>query len=143
MRLYHWLVIVLAIAAVAVGLFGVSVQSPWLIWGGVIAGLLAALGIWDMLQIRHSVMRNYPIVGHLRWLFEGIRPEFRQYFFESDKSGRPFNRDQRALVYQRAKNVVDRQPFGTEFDVYEPGYAWVNHSIVPHRKSERKHGRPC
>jgi len=138
MRLYHWLVIVLAIAAVAVGLFGVSVQSPWLIWGGVIAGLLAALGIWDMLQIRHSVMRNYPIVGHLRWLFEGIRPEFRQYFFESDKSGRPFNRDQRALVYQRAKNVVDRQPFGTEFDVYEPGYAWVNHSIVPHRKSERE-----
>ncbi len=100
-------------------------------WGVLIFGLLSALGTWDILQTHHSVLRNYPIVAHLRFVFEGLRPELRQYFFESNLSGAPFNREQRSLVYQRAKNTVDKLPFGTELDVYGDEYAWLNHSASP------------
>jgi glutamate synthase domain-containing protein 2 len=92
---------------------------------------LALIGTWDLLQSRHSVLRNYPVSAHLRFIFEGLRPELRQYFFESNLSGTPFSRDQRSLVYQRAKNTVDKKPFGTELDVYAQGYGWLNHSAAP------------
>lgn len=75
---------------------------------------LALVRMGDRLQTRHSVLRNYLTVAHIRWFFEGIRPEFRQYFFESDISGTSFYREQRSLVYQRARDVVDRNPFGTD-----------------------------
>ena len=88
-----------------------------------ITGPLALLGIRDLLQTRHSILRNYPILAHIRYLFEDVRPEFRQYLFESDTSGTPFNREQRSLVYQRAKNTEDKMPFGTELDVYEQRYS--------------------
>ncbi|MCH8863325.1 MAG: FMN-binding glutamate synthase family protein [Proteobacteria bacterium] len=105
-------------------------------WAFSILGPLALLGIWDLVQTRHSVLRNYPIIGHLRWLFEEIRPELRQYFFTGDKEEEPFNRDQRSLVYQRAKDVEDNTPFGTKLDVYEENYAWLNHSMAPKPISE-------
>ncbi|MDX1431017.1 MAG: FMN-binding glutamate synthase family protein [Gammaproteobacteria bacterium] len=105
-------------------------------WGLVVTLPLALLGVWDILQTRHSVLRNYPVSGHLRFLFEDLRPEFRQYFFESELSGKPFNREQRSLVYQRAKNDVDKIPFGTELDVYGDEYAWLNHSAAPVPKCE-------
>ncbi|MEZ5816741.1 MAG: FMN-binding glutamate synthase family protein [Hyphomicrobiaceae bacterium] len=92
---------------------------------------LAALGLRDLLQKRHAILRNYPIIGHLRFLFEEIRPEMRQYFFETDKDGSPFSRDQRAVVYQRAKLELDKRPFGTQFDVYETRYEWLHHSVAP------------
>ena len=92
------------------------------------AGLLA-LGIWDLFQTRHAIMRNYPIIGHMRWLFEGIRPEIRQYIIESDQDEQPFSREARSLVYQRSKGVEDKRPFGTQEDVYKPGYIWLTHSI--------------
>ena len=79
----------------------------------------------------HAVLRNYPIAAHLRFIFEAIRPEMRQYFFEGEKDGMPFSRDQRAVVYQRAKSALDVRPFGTNYDVYAPGYEWINHSIAP------------
>jgi len=94
-------------------------------------GALTLLGIRDLLQKRHAVLRNYPISAHMRFLFEAIRPEMRQYFFESEKDGTPFSRDQRALVYQRAKIDLDKRPFGTQFNVYQEGYEWVNHSVSP------------
>jgi glutamate synthase domain-containing protein 2 len=101
-------------------------------WGWPLAALLlTALGVYDLVQRRHSVLRNYPIIGHLRFLFEFIRPELRQYFFESDTDSIPFSRQQRAIVYQRAKQQIDARPFGTHFDVYESGYEWLNHSAVP------------
>ena len=78
---------------------------------------LAAMGTWDMIQAHHSILRLYPVIGHFRWLFEEIRPEIRQYLFESSTDGTPFNRDQRSLVYQRAKGVSDKRPFGTELNV--------------------------
>ena len=96
---------------------------------------LAALGCYDLFQTRHAVLRNYPIAAHLRFLFEGIRPEMRQYFFEDEKTGTPFSRDKRALVYQRAKLQLDKRPFGTQYTVTDTGFEWLTHSIVAHDKA--------
>lgn len=108
-----------------------SLLWPVAIW--VLAFILPvlALGIYDMLQRKKTVLRIYPVIGHVRYLFEAIRPEIQQYFVESDTSGTPFSREYRALVYQRAKKQNDNRPFGTIFDVYKNGYEWVNHSIAP------------
>jgi glutamate synthase domain-containing protein 2 len=92
---------------------------------------LVGLGWRDTRQRRHSVLRNYPIIGHLRFLLEFIRPEMRQYFIESDSEAAPFSRSQRSLVYQRAKGDADNRPFGTQLDVKAPGYEWINHSVAP------------
>lgn len=92
---------------------------------------LSTLGLYDFLQTRHAVRRNYPVVGHLRYLFEAVRPEFRQYFLESDTEAAPFSRQQRALVYQRAKQEPDKLPFGTQANVYATGFEWINHSVQP------------
>jgi glutamate synthase domain-containing protein 2 len=94
-------------------------------------GFLSAFGLRDFFQRRHAILRNYPITAHLRFLFEKIRPEMRQYFFEDDKDGQPFSRDKRAIVYQRAKHALDKRPFGTEYDVYQPRFEWLQHSVAP------------
>ena len=91
------------------------------------------LGLRDVRQRRHAVIRNYPVIGHLRYLLEFIRPEIRQYFIESDREAVPFSRQQRSLVYQRAKGEPDKQPFGTQLDVHADGYEWINHSMAPTR----------
>ena len=93
--------------------------------------LLTALGFRDTQQTRHSVLRNYPVIGHLRFLLEFIRPEMRQYFIEGDNEAAPFSRQQRSLVYQRAKGEADKRPFGTQMDVGAVGYEWINHSLMP------------
>ncbi|WP_420135031.1 FMN-binding glutamate synthase family protein [Rhodopseudomonas sp.] len=97
---------------------------------------LMLLGLWDLVQKNHAVLRNYPISAHLRFLLEEIRPEMRQYFFESEKDGKPFSRDTRALIYQRAKMVLDKRPFGTQKDVYDGGYEWMHHSVAPRPHAE-------
>src|SRR5579862_4174775 len=89
---------------------------------------LSILGIYDLIQEPHSILRNYPISAHLRFLLEEIRPEIRQYFLESDTDGAPFNRLTRSIVYQRAKSQLDKRPLGTELDVYGTNYEWMNHS---------------
>ena len=89
------------------------------------------LGFRDTRQRRHSVLRNYPVIGHLRFLLEFIRPELRQYFIESDREAAPFSRQQRSLVYQRSKGAQDKRPFGTQLDVRAHGYEWINHSLAP------------
>jgi glutamate synthase domain-containing protein 2 len=105
--------------------FGVGF-GPFLLFGG-----LVALGVYDLRQPKRSLLRNYPIIGHIRYMLEFVRPEIRQYFIESDKEAAPFSRSQRSLVYQRAKNDPDKQPFGTQLDVHAEGYEWMNHSLVP------------
>jgi glutamate synthase domain-containing protein 2 len=95
----------------------------------------ALLGVRDMRQSRHAVVRNYPVIGHIRYLLEFIRPEIRQYFIESDREAVPFSRQQRSIVYQRAKGEPDKRPFGTQLDVHETGYEWINHSMAPTRLS--------
>ncbi|MEZ5912163.1 MAG: FMN-binding glutamate synthase family protein [Paracoccaceae bacterium] len=94
-------------------------------------GALTALGFYDVSQRHHAILRNYPVLGHMRFLFEGIRPEIRQYLIESDQDEEPFSRDDRSIVYQRAKGVEDKRPFGTRQRVYDAGYAWLTHSIMP------------
>ncbi len=108
----------------------------WLVFGTAGSGVLlflflVGLGWRDTHQRRHAVLRNYPIIGHLRFLLEFIRPEMRQYFIESDSEAAPFSRQQRSLVYQRAKGEPDNRPFGTQLDVQAGGYEWINHSIAP------------
>jgi glutamate synthase domain-containing protein 2 len=90
---------------------------------------LSLLGLWDFVQRRHTLMRNYPLVARFRWLFESARPYLRQYIVEGDLSGRPFNREQRSLVYARAKGTVDASPLGTDLDVYDGQYELMTHSI--------------
>ena len=110
---------------------------------------LAVLGVSDLIQTRHAILRNYPITGHLRFLLERVRPEIRQYFFEGDKDGTPFSRDKRALVYQRAKRELDKRPFGTQYDVYGDDFEWLHHSIAPRPVSHDPqrviigHSGPC
>ncbi|MBP5990217.1 MAG: FMN-binding glutamate synthase family protein [Piscinibacter sp.] len=102
--------------------------------GGTLALIFLALtllGVRDTRQARHAVLRNYPVIGHLRFLLEYIRPEMRQYFLESDNEAAPFSRQQRSLVYQRAKGDSDKRPFGTQMDVHAVGYEWINHSLQP------------
>jgi glutamate synthase domain-containing protein 2 len=105
--------------------------SPIALWSWAAIFPIAAIGFYDLYQVKHSINRNFPVIGHLRFFFEFIRPEIYQYFVESDTDGVPFDRDQRSLVYQRAKNVRDTVPFGTKEDVYKTGYEWINHSLAP------------
>ncbi len=100
-------------------------------WWPAAGTALALVGVYDIFQSRHSVLRNYPVIGHLRYLFEFIRPELRQYFFESETESIPFSRQQRAIVYQRAKQDGDKRPFGSQLDTYAAGYEWINHSQAP------------
>ena len=93
-------------------------------------GLLTALGITDLMQRRRSLRRNYPLLAHLRFALESIGPEIRQYFIEADTDERPFSREQRAVVYQRAKGSLDKRPFGTLLDPYAAGYEWMGHSTT-------------
>ncbi len=100
-------------------------------WFFAIFAAFAALGTVDLLQTRSTLRRNYPILAHFRYGLESIGPEMRQYFIESDTAETPYSRQQRALVYQRAKGVNDTRPFGTQIDVYGDEYEWINHSVMP------------
>lgn len=123
-------------AGVIAGL-GVSlILVPWYsaAWIGVaLFGVLVVMGVQDVTQTRHAVLRNYPVLGRLRYFIEAIRPEIRQYLIEGDDEELPFSREQREIVYQRAKNVEDKRPFGTKKRVYDGGYQWITHSIVPRK----------
>jgi glutamate synthase domain-containing protein 2 len=100
-------------------------------WLALLFGVLVIVGVRDSLQRKRAVLRNYPVIGHIRFLLEYIRPEIRQYFIESDNEAAPFSRHQRSLVYQRAKGDPDKRPFGTQLDVALPGFEWLNHSLAP------------
>lgn len=100
-------------------------------WLFFVSAFLVCVGVHDMVQTKRSILRNYPILAHFRFLFELIRPEIRQYFLEDDTTPNPFSHNQRAIAYQRAKEQLDKRPFGTQLDVYQPGYEWINHSIKP------------
>src|SRR5262245_1883664 len=113
----------------------VTVGLVALVWPPVLLLLavlvpLFLLGVHDSLQTRRAVLRNFPIVGHFRYLFEMVRPEINQYFVESNTDGRPFDREQRSLVYQRSKKELQTLPFGTLRDVYAVDYEWINHSVA-------------
>ncbi len=102
---------------------------PPMWWVFVVLAPILLIGFYDMLQKKHAIMRNFPILGRGRYIMEELRPKMYQYFIESDTSGTPINRISRSIVYQRAKDVLDTTPFGTQLDVYAEGYEWLNHSI--------------
>ncbi|HKX87320.1 MAG TPA: glutamate synthase-related protein, partial [Flavobacterium sp.] len=90
---------------------------------------LIAMGLFDMFQSKQTIKRNFPLLGRMRYVLESVGPEMRQYFIETDTEGKPFNRLQRSLVYQRSKKETSTQPFGTQLNVYDVGYEWINHSV--------------
>ena len=100
-------------------------------WWPLIFLSLSLVGLYDLQQTQHAILRNYPIIGHLRFMLETIRPEIRQYFLESETEAAPFSRAQRSLVYARAKGQSDKRPFGTQLDTRANGYEWINHSMAP------------
>ncbi|ERP91601.1 glutamate synthase [Marinobacter sp. ES-1] len=126
-------------SAYAISIAGLVISLPVTLWLGgwylipAIFAALTALGTWDLLQRSHTVSRNYPIMANFRYLFESVGPEIRQYFIQSDTEERPFSREQRTIVYQRAKQVLDKRPFGSQLSMYEEGFEWMNHSLTPTR----------
>lgn len=112
---------------------GLSMANLYKLWPLALVCLaLGIVGLVDLKQTSQSIRRNYPILAHLRFFLEFIRPEIRQYFFESNTDAEPFSRNQRSLVYQRAKAVMDKKAFGTQVNVYASGAEWLNHSTAPH-----------
>lgn len=112
-----------------VAVAGIFTVWPPIAWSLVIFIPLFLLGVHDVSQKNHTILRNFPVIGHGRYLLESIRPEIQQYFIEMDTAGMPLSREERSVVYQRAKNELDTVPFGTKHDVYETGFEWVNHSL--------------
>ena len=115
-----------------------------------LVGPLIYMGVEDMIQTRQSIKRNFPLLGRLRYVFEDLRPKIQQYFVESDTDGAPINRNERSVIYQRAKKQTDTVPFGTQLDVYAEGYEWITHSICPkdfhkmdHNPRVRFGGKEC
>ncbi len=119
-------------------LCAVGLLLSLLVWVGgghvlpvLVFGYLVGTGFHDLLQTKRAILRNYPVIGHMRFLLEFIRPEIRQYFIESENEAAPFSRAQRSLVYQRAKGDSDKRPFGTQLDTHATGHEWMTHSVVP------------
>ena len=129
MRFAVWIMSIV-LCAVAVVLALLAGGPGWIVVAVVLA-VPALLGVYDLVQRRHSVLRNYPVIGHLRFALESVRPEFQQYFIERNDDGRPYDRDTRTAIYERAKGVKDEQAYGTERDVAAPGYEWLLHSSAP------------
>lgn len=110
---------------------GLSLLNSIFFWLLLPVGALIGVGYLDFFQKKHSVRRNFPILGRVRYLFESVRPEIQQYFIENNRDGRPFSRETRSVIYQRAKGVLDTLPFGTQMDLEAEGYEFLTHSILP------------
>ena len=125
----HWFY-----GSAALSLVGVAVAVTYTtaaLWVLVVLGPLLLVGLYDSLQREHTILRNFPLIGHGRYLFEMVRPEIQQYFIESNTDAFPIAREFREIIYQRAKGELETQPFGTQRDVYRIGYEWAAHSLTP------------
>ena len=108
---------------------GIYFIWPPILWSLILVLPIVFIGYKDILQTKKAIRRNFPVIGNFRYMLEEIRPEIMQYFVETDTEGRPINRIHRSIVYQRAKQQLDTTPFGTQENVYDAGYEWMNHSI--------------
>lgn len=122
-------ILISVIILVAIGI--ISIEWISVLWSLIFILPVILLGVSDILQRKHAIKSNFPVIGHGRFILEKIRPEIMQYFVETDTEGKPFNRIFRSLIYQRAKKVNDTTPYGTQMDVYKAGYEWMDHSIYP------------
>jgi glutamate synthase domain-containing protein 2 len=115
----------------------ITCTAIWPIYGFSILGILIlGLGLHDITQKKHAVLRNFPVLGHMRFLLEMIGPEIHQYFIENDTDGKPINRNHRTYIYSRSKKQRETHPFGTELNVEEEGYKWMQHSIYAAKELE-------
>ena len=126
------LCVLLTVASIAAAVF----LAPGYGIAAAVFGLLMVVGVWDMIQTRHSIQRAYPVIGHIRWMVEFVRPELRQYLIEADEEAAPFSRSQRSLVYKRAKGEAGEHPFGTLLDAYRDGFEFIGHSMVPAKAAD-------
>ncbi len=130
-----------AIRFTAIALIIVLIITGIIIWPLpgflVLATLLIAIGLHDLFQKKHTILRNFPVIGHMRYMLEMIGPEIKQYFVESDTEGKPIDRNHRTYIYERAKQVSFTHPFGTELNVYDDDFKWMQHSIYPAPKLEK------
>ena len=126
----------LGFGIVLLGLFLVLLMLHDARWFFVFFTPVFIIWIYDLVQKKHSLLRNFPVLGHMRYILEFLRPEVQQYFVANDEEERPFNREIRSIVYERAKNVRDTVPFGTDRDILQVGYTWVLHSLDPKHISE-------
>ncbi|MEN7546476.1 FMN-binding glutamate synthase family protein [Rapidithrix thailandica] len=110
-----------------IGVTGYYYPPVWMTYWLLIP--LTVIGIFNSRQNKHTILRNFPILGYFRYFFEFISPEIQQYFIERNTDGRPFSRNQRALAYRRAKNVNDTHPFGTQLELNALNYEGLRHSI--------------
>jgi len=124
--------VIVVVAIIVIALFWLPI-----LWILLLVGPLILMGVFDIFQTKHTLRRNFPLIGRFRYVLESIRPEIMQYFVETDTEGRPLNRILRSLVYQRAKGVNDTEPFGTQMDIYHSGYEWMEHSM--YAKHNPKH----
>ncbi len=98
--------------------------------------LILIVGVYNSVQTKHTILRNFPVLGYFRYLFESIAPEIQQYFIERNTDGKPFSRNERSLVYQRAKNLSATTAFGTQLHLNQPDYEGIKHSIFPVKVNE-------
>ncbi len=129
----YW-VITLLVLPLAVALAMVYPPAWYMV---VICVLWAIVGFYDIKISRSNLKRNYPVVVYFRYMLEFIRPEIHQYFIASNTDERPFNREQRNLVYQRSRNLPDTMPFGTEVDILQDGFLTIQHSLSPKQVPEQ------
>ncbi len=127
MRWFFWAFCVFYVCLFAV----LAIVQPTYIWVPLLGLPIVFLGLYDSLQTKHTILKNFPLLGRCRYLLERFRPEIQQYFIETNRDGLPFSREKRSIVYQRSKMALDSLPFGTQMDVYKVGYEWLNHSICP------------
>ena len=114
---------------VVVAIISIALIWPPVLCCFIVVGPIILMGVFDIFQKRHTIRRNFPVIGRFRYVLESVRPEIMQYFVETDTEGRPLNRILRSVVYRRAKGETDTEPFGTQMDLYHSGYEWMEHSM--------------
>lgn len=122
--------------SIILNILGALYWTPHVLWSLVLLAPPILIGLVDLFQTKSTIRRNFPFLGNFRFVLEDLGPELHQYFVEDDQSGRPFNREQRAICYQRAKQQLDTRPFGTQIDTSRTGYEWINHSLAPKHPEE-------
>ncbi|ANB22465.1 glutamate synthase [Alteromonas stellipolaris] len=108
-------------------------------WFLLLTVLLLVLAIFDTVQNKHAILKNFPLIGRTRWTVESLRPFIQQYVLESDTGGTPISRMFRSIVYQRAKDSRETIPFGTQLNTYDDGYEWIGHSLSARDIDEMNH----
>lgn len=124
-------------AALLMGIAALGLFWPPVLYSLILIGPIIAIGLYDVFQKKHTILRNFPFIGHFRYLIESIGPELHQYIVEADTDGTPIDRNHRSYVYERAKNIQGTHPFGTELDIYRTGYESMHHSIYPAKRLEQ------